>query len=277
MGGVTLKLGLESLDATVHRFELLPLVSRRRVHDRRGVAVLVVAPAVGHVVEVGVELVELPLRDRVVLVVVAACTADRQPQPDRGGGLEPVHGVFDLILIRVGAVLGVASMVAVEARRDALGQGRVGKQVSRELLDRELVEGHVVVEGVDHPIAPAPHIARAVVLVAVGVCVAGCFQPAERHPLAKPGRGQQALHRCFVGLRRVVRQELPHFLGGWRQAGQIERHPPQQLGSVRLRRWLQARFLQPGQHEAVDRVSAPLALSRCAGSWLDQGFEGPMP
>ena len=102
-----------------------------------------------------------------------------------------------------------------------------GSRSPAELLDRESVEWHVVVEGLDHPIAPAPHIARTVVLVAVSVRVAGGFQPAERHPLAEARRGQQALDRRSVGRWRLVRQELPDFLGGRRQAGQVERHPPQ--------------------------------------------------
>ena len=247
------------------------------MHDRRGVAVLVVPAAVGDVVEVGVELVKLPLRNRVVLVVVTACTADRQPQPDGGSGLEAIDSVLDLVLVGIGAVFGIAAMIAVEARRDALGQTRIGQQVARELLHRELVEGHVFVEGLDHPIAPPPHVARTVVLVAIGVCVTSGFQPAERHPLSEARRGQQALDRCLVSLGRVVRQKSAHCVRGWRQAGQIERHSPQQFGPIRLGRRPQTLLLQARQHEAVNRVVSPFARCRCPGGWLDQGFESPMP
>ena len=68
----------------------------------------------------------------------------------------------------------------------------VGQQVAGELLDRELVERHVAVEGVDHPVAPPPHVALAVGLVAVGVGIAGRVEPAGRHPLAVARRSAAA-------------------------------------------------------------------------------------
>ena len=63
----------------------------------------------------------------------------------------------------------------------------LGQQVAGELLDGELVERHVAVEGVDHPVAPAPHDALAVALVAVGVGVAGRVEPARRPSARRSG------------------------------------------------------------------------------------------
>ena len=95
------------------------LDQRRRVAELDGLA------AFRHVVEEGEELVELLLRDRVVLVVVAAGAADRQAEPDGGGGLDAVDDVLDGVLLGDDAALGVAAMVAVEAGGDLLVERRV--------------------------------------------------------------------------------------------------------------------------------------------------------
>ena len=55
----------------------------------------------------------------------------------------------------------LVAMIAVETRRDLLVERRVRQQVARDLLDRELIERHVAVERVDHPVAPRPHRPRA--------------------------------------------------------------------------------------------------------------------
>jgi hypothetical protein len=40
---------------------------------------------------------------------------------------------------------------------------RVWKRVTGQLFDCQLVEGHVIVVGVDYPISPMPHFPQAVV------------------------------------------------------------------------------------------------------------------
>jgi len=51
----------------------------------------------------------------------------------------------------------------------------------------KLVEGEVVVVGVDDPLAPAGHVAAGVDVVAVGVGVACGVEPFEGHALAVVG------------------------------------------------------------------------------------------
>ena len=72
-------------------------------------------------------------------------------------------------------------MVAIEAAGDEVVGPGVGQQVSGELREGEPVPGHVAVEGVDHPVAPAPHVAGTVGLIAVAVTVAGILHPAVGH------------------------------------------------------------------------------------------------
>ena len=172
------------LDACIQSFKFCSLLARRRTDDRRRIAVLEIASTVGDVVEVSVEAIELFLGNRVVLVVVATRATHRESEPNRRGGFDTVDGVLNLILIGIGAVLGVAAMVAVESGGDQLVERWVRQLVAGKLLDRELIEWHVAVECLDHPITPAPHVALLIVLVAVGVGVAGGVKPAKSHALA---------------------------------------------------------------------------------------------
>ncbi len=55
----------------------------------------------------------------------------------------------------------------METGCDALLERRVGEEVTGDLLEGELIERHVLVEGVDHPISPRPKFTVAVDLVAV--------------------------------------------------------------------------------------------------------------
>ena len=89
-----------------------------------------------HVVEEGEELVELLVRDRIELVLVAARAAHRQAHERAGRRLDAVDDVLDLILLGDRPALEVDHVVAVEAGRDLLLEGRVGQQIAGELLDR---------------------------------------------------------------------------------------------------------------------------------------------
>ena len=69
----------------------------------------------------------------------------------------------------------------------------VGQQVAGQLFDGELVERHVAVEGVDHPVAIRPDLAVVVEVDAVGVGVAGGVEPVAAAVLAPVRRGQQLI------------------------------------------------------------------------------------
>ena len=74
----------------------------------------------------------------------------------------------------------------------------LGQQVAGELLDRELVERHVVVQGFDDPIAIGPHLALAVDRVAVAVGIAGLVEPVAAPAFAVVGGGEELFDvRCI--------------------------------------------------------------------------------
>ena len=183
-----------------------------------------------------------------------------QAHPHGAGGRHAVDAVLGEELVDDDAALAVQAVVAVERGRDALLEGRAGQHVARELLDREPVERHVGVVGVDDPVAPAPHRPLAVGLVAVGVGVAGGVEPLHGHALAVARRREQPVDGLLVGVGGVVVQEVGELDRGRGHAGEVEGDAAQQGRAVGLVGRGQALGLEPPQHEAVDVVAGPLGV-----------------
>ena len=175
------------------------------------------------VVEEGEELVILALRDRVVLVVVALGSS----RPSGRGRRSPVvftRSTTDSTRncsrsIPPSWLIGVLRWKPVATFCVERG---VRAEVAGELVDGELVERHVAVQGVDDPVAVLPDRARGVDAVAVRVGVAGQVEPGPRPALAVMGRGEQAIDQPLVGVGPVVGQEGVDLRRGRRQADQVE-------------------------------------------------------
>ena len=191
-------------DLLGHTIQLLLLRGGRKRQHRLGVAGAAVQPLFRYRVEEREELVELLLLDGIVLVIVAAGAAQGHSHPHGGGGFHAVDHVLSLILLRNGATLEVDHVVAIETGGDFLLLGGLGKQIAGELLHGEAVERHVAVERVDHPVAPGPHVAMAVDVIAVCVGVTGEVEPLHGHALAVVRRGQQRVDPLLVGVGRFV-------------------------------------------------------------------------
>ena len=175
-----------------------------------------------HVVEIREELIELLLRERIELVVVASRARDRQAHEHRGGRVHAIDDVFDRVLFGNDAAFRVAAVITIEPGGDLLVQRSVGQQVAGQLLDRELVVGHVAIERVDHPVAPPPHEPLAVGLIAVAVGIARSIEPGERHALAILRRAQQPIDDLLVCVRRRVLQKRVELRWRRRQTDQVE-------------------------------------------------------
>ena len=172
---------LSLFDCVTELVELGLLLRRREGEEGFGVAGLSVEPFLGDGVEEGKKLVELFLRNRIVLVAVAARATHRHAHPDVRSRLDTVDDVLGLILLRDRAPLEVDHVIAVESRSDLLLQSGVREQISGQLLRGELIERHIAVESVDDPVTPAPHLAVAVDVVAVCVGVTGQIEPLHRN------------------------------------------------------------------------------------------------
>ena len=217
-------------------------------------------PALVHVIEEGEKLVELALRNRVVFVIVAARAAHREPEPHGARGLHAIHHVFDTPFRVDRAALLVHAMVAVEAARDFLVRRRIRQQITGELLDGELIERLVRVEGVDDPVAPAPHEALTVRLEAIAVGVTRPVEPVLRHLLAVSRRGEQSVGEALVSTRLHICDERFHLLRRRRQPGEVEAHAADERARVRLRRGLQRLAFQIREEEPVHVVARPRGI-----------------
>ena len=160
------------------------------------------------VVERGEELVVLALADRIVFVRVTASTTDGQSQPNRARCFRAVKASLDAPLFLVRATFGVGQRLPVKGRREFLHRRPVRQQVAGDLLDGELIEGHVIVDRVDDPISPAVRIgSRVVLFVAVAVRVASHVEPVPPPTFSEVRRLEQPIDEFLVGVRPRVAHE----------------------------------------------------------------------
>ena len=145
------------------------------------------------VIKTGEQGVIIALGDRIKFVVVALSASDGEAQPVGGGGIDAVEESDVTLFLGDGATFAVEEVIAIEGSCDALLGGGCGEQIAGELFDRKLIEGLIRVEGLDHPVAPNPLEGVAVLLIAVGISVAGGIEPRQRHAFAIMWGGQQAI------------------------------------------------------------------------------------
>ena len=156
----------------------------------------------------GVEqAVVVVLGHRIILVIVTLGARHGQAEPGRGGGVDPVEQVDEALFLGDRAPFSVEEMIAVESAGDLVLDRGIGQEVAGQQADGELIEGHVVVQGLDQPVAPDPLPGVAVLLEAVAVGITGGVEPGQGHPLAVMRAGEQAVHELLVGLRVGVGHE----------------------------------------------------------------------
>ena len=163
------------------------------------------------------------MRHGIELVRVALRASEREAEPRGGSGVHAINHRVKPKLQRVDAALLVDHRVAMKAGGNALGLRGVGQQVTGDLLDGELIKRQIGIERVDHPIAPRPDGARAILLVTIGVGVAREIQPRLRPALAKMRTGQQPIHQPFVGVGPLVLDKRLRLIRRGRQADKIQR------------------------------------------------------
>ena len=179
--------------------------------------------------------VEVLGSDRIEFVIVAHRAAGGEAHEDLAGRLCAVAGVEHEILLGDRAAFIGGDIAAIEAGRDLLIQCGVRQQIAGELLNGELIERQVAVEGADDPLAVVPHLAVVVEMNAVRVRIARGIQPVARAVLAVMRGRHELVEIALVGIRRVVVHKLLHQRRLRRQAGDIERCAPRQRAAVRFR------------------------------------------
>ena len=223
---------------------------------------------VGRLIEDRHELVVLLLRDRVELVAVALGAADGQAHPDVHRRVDAILDGGDAKLLVVGAAFGVRHRVAIEGGGDELIARRMAQQIAGELLDREVVERRVGIEGVDHPVAVEPDRAQRIGGVTGRVGVTGQVEPRAGPTLAERRIGEQAIDEPRIGRGTFVVHKFDDFLRTGRQAAEIETEPANQCVAIGCGDGCQSGFIEFRHHEAIHGAGGP------ASGWLTRGTAG---
>ena len=251
--GFGLELGIDVGGAAIHFHDGTDVNHVRHAHLRA----LLLRLHRG-VVEEGEELVVFLRRDGVVLVIMALGAAHGAAEPDRAGGVDAVDDLFVVVLVRIGPGFKIQRGVAMKSGRHFLGFSCLGKEVAGELLDREAVKGHVGVERGDDPVAPRPHVARGVALVAFGVGVAGEIEPRHGPLFAVGGRGEELVDEAaVVDKRRVGEKGIDLSASGW-QSGNVEAGTAEEIRGTGFGIEREAVFVEFRGDEKIDLVGVAI-------------------
>ena len=216
---------LQFRDADLQFAHFLLLSRRARGHHRNRIRDAAIFTQFRNVVEEGEEAIVVALRNWIELVVVAVRAFERQAEPCHPESADAVGHILNAVLLFDDPAFGVDHVVPAKAGSDALVESGLGQQIAGQLLGDETVVGEVPVEGFNHPVTPAPHVAFGVVVKAMGIGVAGHVQPVDCHPLAIGGGGQQAIRCGRIGSLAALthrKAEAVDFGGRGRQARQVQ-------------------------------------------------------
>ena len=168
-------------------------------------------------------------------------------------------------------------MNTVEGGGEFLVAGGTGEEVAGELLDDELIDGEVVVEGFDDPIAVGPGIGFDIGLVAEGIGVAGDIEPRRGHAFAEAGRGEQAIDDSFFRGGGGVGEEGIELGLGRRQSGEIEGDATQPTFRRGWRAGTEFFLFEAVEDEVVDGIFRPGFVGDFRhGNFLRWRNEGPV-
>ena len=199
--------------------------------------------------------IEVALRPRIELVIMALSAAGRLPHPRRADRAHTIREHPHLVILRLRAAFLRREQQPVERRSHARLLVCTGHEVARDLLDGEAVESLVVIETLDHPVAIRPNVARIVRMVADRVRKAHHIEPSDRHALAVVRAREHALDELRIRIRRLVRDERRDLLRLRRKPEQIGVEPADQSAAIRLRRGLQSDLREPLLHESVNGIA----------------------
>ena len=210
-------------------------------------------------------------------MVVADGAAGRQAEPDGRRRLRAIPRVEHDVFLVDDAALVSCHVASVEAAgnsvvEDLIGRGVgavVAHEVAGQLQDRELVERHVAVEGVDHPLPVGPHLAVVVEVDAVGVGVAGVVEPVAAAVLAPFEAGKQRVDEPVIRVRMRIGHEGVDDGRLRGQTGDVEREPAGKHAAIGLGGRREPLGFQPRENEPVDRIPYPRLI-------FDRRWLGPL-
>ena len=157
--------------------------------------------------------------NRIVFVCVALGTTHGESQPNRSDRIGSIECRSDPKFLLVGTTFGVGEGLAIEGGGNALIGSRVGKLITRQLLDRELIERHIAIECLNHPVAVNVCIgAIAIFFISIAIGVACQVQPMPSPAFAKVLGAQQPVDHFLNGgicIQCVIGSKGFHFAMRW--------------------------------------------------------------
>ena len=114
-------------------------------------------------------------------MIMALGAFHSQPHPDIPGGFYPIHHIFNPEFLSNDSSLIGGGMVAIKTGGDFLIIRGIREKISGQLLDRKLVEGHIVLVCIQDPVSPGPHISGAIIMKDGSVSVTGRIHPDKGH------------------------------------------------------------------------------------------------
>ena len=156
---------------------LLEMVVRGEPQDRWWQQRVSVHRRIRHRIEVRIERIKFFLGHRVELVAVTDRTLQRQAEKNSRECLGTVNGIPDQHFVVDRSPFARRNITAIKARGDLLIHRRIGNQIPRQLLDRELVERQILVDRVDHVFTIRPHRPFVVEMQTMRVTVTRSIQP----------------------------------------------------------------------------------------------------
>ena len=114
-------------------------------------------------------------------MVVTTATVERKSQPNGGDGFRLIEQVVDSVFFSDSAAFTIDHVIAVKTSGQAAFIGGIWNQISCDLPEGKCVVRQVSIECFSHPVAPWPHGAFAVTLIAVCICITGGIEPVPSH------------------------------------------------------------------------------------------------
>ena len=140
-----------------------------------------------HIGKESLQRIEVLLRDWVILVIMTLGAGEGRAKPGTRDGANALPAILGEILLGLCAAFARHHIQAVEPGGHQLLRGRIGQEIARELLQRELIEWLVRRERINDVIAIRED---ALVLIAVEahrVCESCYVEPPHGHAFAVVG------------------------------------------------------------------------------------------
>ena len=200
--------------------------------------------------------------NRVELMIVALRASAGQRQESTGGYIHTVIGQFR------------TQAVKPQPRCKAIG---ILQLIPGDLRLHEQIEGHVIVECLNHPIAVAERIRIRQHHVAIHavVGISRHVQPITAPPFSILFGTQQPVHHTGKSLRAFIGNKATYFFVSGRQTRKVEIRAADQIGARSRTVGLHVILLKLGQHKPVQWRRRPLGIPHRRRLGLCNRLKGP--